>query len=139
MQADCASREKSRRAASAPTPLSPVAPQDLSQESCAKLNGSTVIVLGHVDCVFGVELALSVVRWDGTEHLFRVSRRNLVRMHPDSSIAPEEVPEWRRMPPPPAARAFTWGARPSKLEGVPDEHVIHCTYANELNKSVPIW
>ena len=43
------------------------------------------------------------------------------------------------MPPPPEARAFTWGAPPGPLAGVPASQVLFGQYANELQRSNPIW
>ncbi|EOD23377.1 hypothetical protein EMIHUDRAFT_444149 [Emiliania huxleyi CCMP1516] len=114
--------------------------QDLTLPSCSRLNGASVMVLGHVDCASeGGAGALWVVRWEGSEELFRVARRHLCRLHHDTSIAPRAVPEWRQMPPPPEERAFTWGAPPGKLEGVPASQVLFGQYANELQRSNPIW
>jgi len=114
--------------------------QGLGHAACAKLNGDTVMVLGHVECGYGDERERWVVRWDGTEQLFRVQRRHLVRMHPDTSIEADATPESRRMPPPPAVHLFAWGARPRKLEGVADHTIVAgACFANELKRSNPIW
>lgn len=98
------------------------------------------MVLGHVDLGYGDDRVRWIVRWDGTEQLFRVQRRHLLRMHPDTSIAPDPLPPSRRVPPPPDRRAFTWGARPSKLEGVENARIPPgCYFANELTRSIPLW
>jgi hypothetical protein len=126
----------------APLPCDNARPpaQNLEHASCAKLNGNTGMVLGHVDLGYGDDRVRWIVRWDGTEHLFRVQRRHLLRMHPDTSIAPDPLPPSRRVPSPPQRRAFTWGARPGKLEGVEDSRIpAGCYFANELTRSVPVW